>query len=429
MSIKVKIIVYISLLFIIAIGNGLFTKTLENNSEIKLQWVNHTHYVIHTTDLLLSSLQDAETGQRGYLLTSKSEYLEPYYIGIKKTNDLISELKDLVSDNKSQLVLIDKLERNIQLKLAELNETIDKADKGEIDEALKIVNANIGKEYMDEIRRTISEFINVEKILLEQRKTEYEIYKTKISTIILVEIILFIFLAILTISFLNRTLFEPLKLLLKSTQEMENGEKVKVRDIVSKDEMGFLLSSFYEMNHKITSQVKILDHKAHHDDLTGLLNRTSLKSSISNSILTSKFKTAIIFIDLNDFKLLNDTLGHDVGDEVLKITATRLEDSIRLSDNVFRLGGDEFVILLKDIPDLVSVKSIISGMISKFDQQVSIKGHKIEITLSIGVSVAPDYGINPSELLKFADIAMYESKKIGKNEYTIYDYDKIYETD
>ncbi|MGL1890886.1 MAG: diguanylate cyclase [Spirochaetaceae bacterium] len=421
MSIRSRIILYISILFFVAIGNVLFTFNLENKSEEKLYWVVHTHEVIHLTDLFLSALQDAETGQRGYLLTNNSTYLEPYYVGLKDSKDILSELKVIVSDNIKQIKVLEKIENDMSLKFEELNFTIKLVDTDKLEQSLQIVRDNKGKEYMDRIRANIKDFIYTEKLLLEQRKIEYEKNKIQLNTLFITELVIFIFLGILTITFINRTLFNPLKLLLNSTIEMEKGNKIDVSNITNKDEMGYLLSSFYKMNHKITSQVDLLDYKAHHDELTGLLNRTTLKNVLSESIRSSKSKTAIIFIDLNNFKKLNDTYGHDIGDEVLKMTSKRLSNSIRLNDSAFRLGGDEFVLIITNIPDIKSLDNLILTINNAFNKDMEILGNNIHTSLSIGVAISPDYGMNPSELLKYADIAMYESKSSKERKYSIYD--------
>lgn len=421
MSIRSKIISYLSFLFIIAIGNAIFALILENFSEEKLEWVIHTHEVINITESYLSSMQDTETGQRGYLLTKDTSYLEPYYNGLSNSKDYFEKLSDEVSDNPKQVLIMDSIKNSMKLKMDEMKKTVILMENNEFDEAISIVKDNKGKKYMDDIRNQINDFIHEELLLLEKRKADYRAIKVQISTILFIELLLFIFLAILSIQFFNRALFSPLKLLLSSTHKMEKGYKVDVSSITTNDEMGYLLSSFYKMNHTIAEQVENLDYKAHHDKLTGLLNRTSLYTKMTDCIKQSSSKTAILFIDLNKFKLLNDTLGHNAGDMVLVEVANRLKEATRTNDIVFRLGGDEFLVLLNDIPNRIAIEVIVSNIMGLFNKKLMILDSAIEISLSIGISISPDDGNKPEELLKKADIAMYESKNSKNYEYKFYD--------
>ena len=156
---------------------------------------------------------------------------------------------------------------------------------------------------------------------------------------------------------------------------MEEGKKLEIEDITSDDEMGYLLSSFYKMNKKVHARTKILDYKAHHDELTGLYNRAHLFDEFQNSIVASRetdSKSAILFIDLDKFKPINDTLGHDVGDGILIETANRLKSTVRTHDKLFRIGGDEFLVLIKDISGSEQVEIIISKILEMFSQKVTI---------------------------------------------------------
>lgn len=426
MGLRVKIILFMSFLFLTAIGNALFTFQLEKHGEEKLKWVNHTHTVIIKTEAFLSSVQDTETGQRGFLLTGDSNYLEPYYAGLIEAKKHISDLKNLTSDNPKQQKRLDIIQESMDLKFDELALTIKltQENNNHNTKALEIVKQNNGKRYMDQVRSNIKELINEEMILLEQRKGDFRAHRAKITTIIIAEIMFFIFLAIITISFLNKNLFHPLRLLLTNTHKMEDGEKIDITDITSNDEMGYLLSSFLRMNEKVHSRTERLDYKAHHDELTGLKNRTSMYNEIEDVIghlqeFNTKF--AVMFIDLNKFKQLNDTLGHDAGDMMLKETATRLKDTVRSNDIVFRLGGDEFLVLVKDVKDHSEVENVLFNILEACKSPVMIQDQPIEISLSIGVAISPDDTKSSDEILKFSDIAMYEAKQDKEVDYKFFD--------
>ncbi len=167
-----------------------------------------------------------------------------------------------------------------------------------------------------------------------------------------------------------------------------------------------------------------LQYLAYHDELTGLPNKNLLVDRISQSIKTSsrdKQKMAILFLDLDRFKKINDSLGHIIGDKLLRAVSSRLHESLRRHDTISRNGGDEFVIVLeklKNSSEAINVaKKVINCLMDAFD----IHSHKIHIGASIGISVYPTDGETPLILLRNADTAMYRAKQAGGNQLQFYD--------
>ncbi len=168
---------------------------------------------------------------------------------------------------------------------------------------------------------------------------------------------------------------------------------------------------------------KKLKKMAQHDTLTKLPNRFLFRSRLLNAferMEQSDMKTALVFVDLDEFKSVNDTLGHDAGDLVLIQTAQKISQSIRKNDTVARLGGDEFVIVLEDIQNLDNLKLICQKIMTNLCKPFTLLGTTYTISASLGVSISPDHTKNYRELLKFADIAMYEAKNKGKNRIVFY---------
>ncbi|RZM78395.1 GGDEF domain-containing protein [Pseudoalteromonas rubra] len=160
-----------------------------------------------------------------------------------------------------------------------------------------------------------------------------------------------------------------------------------------------------------------MNHLAHHDALTGLPNRLLLQDRLIQACkraLRNRHQFAVVFMDLNKFKKINDSLGHDFGDLLLKQIAHRLTDAIRACDTVSRMGGDEFVLLLDAIEDKRHVGSVIKKVLDRVCGQYEIKGVEVQATLSAGVALYPDDGDNAEVLMKRADSAMYRAKKSGK---------------
>ncbi|MET0105022.1 MAG: EAL domain-containing protein [Sedimenticola sp.] len=164
-------------------------------------------------------------------------------------------------------------------------------------------------------------------------------------------------------------------------------------------------------------------HQAHYDSLTELPNRFLAMDRLSqliNEANRNRAKVAILFLDLDDFKKINDTLGHDTGDKLLQEAALRLTDGVRRGDTVGRLGGDEFIVLLGGINDVTDVRPIAETLIAKFRDAFRIDGRELILTASIGISIYPNDGDNPSRLLRNADSAMYHSKDQGRNAYSYF---------
>jgi len=166
-----------------------------------------------------------------------------------------------------------------------------------------------------------------------------------------------------------------------------------------------------------------LRHLAHHDTLTGLPNRISFLDRLDRSMaLCQRRQTeiAVLFMDVDHFKLINDTLGHDVGDRLLKEISERLKQCVRKGDTVARLGGDEFTFLLEDISAFEDIPRITEKIVEMVSRPVVVDERELFITASIGISRYPGDGDSGVELLKNADTAMYRAKEEGRNNYQFY---------
>ncbi|MGF1907214.1 diguanylate cyclase domain-containing protein [Aliivibrio salmonicida] len=416
MGVRVKLALFLFILFSISIVSSVLTFKLESYGDEKLLWVIHTHDVITNSEKLLSSMKDAETGQRGFLITQEITYLEPYYTGMSDAQKIFQELKMLTKDNQEQQLTLEHIEQSMRLKFDELALTVELVQYDNLSQALKIVKEDRGKEYMDDLRADLTKFTNIELLLLEKRKGDFKESRSQLVTLIKIQIVFLVCLAIATIFFMKRNLFDPLNLLLSSTEKMRAGEKLDISDVVEKNEMGHLLMAFFKMNEAVHKKTEVLAYKAHHDELTGLKNRSMVSTELQYALHhgeKTETKVAVYFIDLNKFKQINDTLGHNVGDEVLKETAKLLAETVRSKDGVFRLGGDEFLIIAQDISQPSGVKRLGTKLVEKFKFPIKIEGHSITISPSIGIAVYPDDAMNGDDLMKFSDLAMYKAKESG----------------
>ncbi|MCF8177914.1 MAG: EAL domain-containing protein [Sulfuritalea sp.] len=162
---------------------------------------------------------------------------------------------------------------------------------------------------------------------------------------------------------------------------------------------------------------------AHHDGLTGLPNRTLLHDRLEQALAQAqrgRHRVAVMFLDLDRFKTINDTLGHFVGDELLKHVAERLRSVVRAVDTVSRLGGDEFVVILHEIASPDDALQVAEKILNSLSAVVSIESHQLRITPSIGISIFPDDGDEVFALMKNADTAMYHAKETGRNNFQFF---------
>lgn len=179
--------------------------------------------------------------------------------------------------------------------------------------------------------------------------------------------------------------------------------------------------------HKTEKEVVELNEKLHyssmHDSLTGLANRQFLYDNLqlitaNTNIHENKF--ALLFLDLDKFKNINDTLGHDVGDGLLKAIAQRLKNILRENDIISRIGGDEFIIILSDIESEEEILQHINNILDVFKQKIVVNGHVLKSSTSIGCAIYPDDSTDVNELMKYADMAMYSAKENGRNTFEFF---------
>lgn len=185
----------------------------------------------------------------------------------------------------------------------------------------------------------------------------------------------------------------------------------------------------------LNKQRELLDYKKNHDTLTHLPNRTLLLDRLGQSIKIAKSESkniAVLSIDLDQFKEINDSLGHEIGDKVLLEFSKRIKSKVEKTDTVSRLGGDEFCIVLHEIDDMIEITDFIYRCEEFIKEPFKINEHQLYINMSIGISIYPHDGKKADVLLKNADAAMFRAKDNGRNQYSFYDeemtqkaYDKI----
>ncbi len=214
----------------------------------------------------------------------------------------------------------------------------------------------------------------------------------------------------------------------------------RIRKDGSKFLANVIITPLYDSNHHLIGFGKVtrdlterkqsedeITYLSSHDTLTHLYNRSAFIDTLRNEIQKASqtnASLAIMMLDLDHFKTINDTFGHHIGDQLLIMIAGYLQESIHVGDYVARFGGDEFVIILPNIKDETNITHLAETLISRFNKPFKIENHYFHATVSIGIAIFPHAGIDEVSLVKNADIALYSVKELGRNHYQIYS-DKI----
>ncbi|HTH52844.1 MAG TPA: EAL domain-containing protein [Edaphobacter sp.] len=194
------------------------------------------------------------------------------------------------------------------------------------------------------------------------------------------------------------------------------------------------ISGYVSIAVDITERRQMLQYVTHlatHDQLTGLLGRALLRDKTVEAVERARrygTKVAAFVVDLDQFKRINDSLGHTSGDQVLIETAARLKRSVRSTDIVARVGGDEFVVVMPDITSVADVENCAANLIARMSPEINVDEQLMNVTMSVGVCIYPDFAADAKHLLKRADSAMYVAKENGRNQYQIFSEDMLKET-
>ncbi|MEJ2141880.1 MAG: EAL domain-containing protein [Gammaproteobacteria bacterium] len=264
---------------------------------------------------------------------------------------------------------------------------------------------------------SISDFIlSIEKQLISQEETvamQVRNSADTLSMLLFTVIVLFMFFIVAVIYSLDRMVFKPISSVtqaLKSRAFNLNSPQLvsgKTREI------SYLIEAFKEMDEEVSQRQNDLQHQALHDHLTGLPNRFMLNQRIEYQLLTAERENktfTIFFMDIDNFKDVNDSLGHAVGDILLIKAGERISNKIRKADTVARLGGDEYAILLPDT-NASEAQKLAKTICESFSEPFNIDGRELNIGVSIGIVCYPDDGEDAQTLLQHADIAMYMAKR------------------
>ncbi|NLP35855.1 MAG: EAL domain-containing protein [Clostridiales bacterium] len=281
------------------------------------------------------------------------------------------------------------------------------------------------------VKQDISEIRSVTAIML--------------NLLLLICAILFV-LIIIFANALARKFTDPIIALRDAMRTAADGNLTVQSNIKSRNELGELSKNFNKMIHiiktnyedlssmheellsneeQLRSNYDHIEYLAYHDTLTNLPNKLAFLEYMNATLMSNisnKQKHAVFFIDLDNFKTINDTLGHEHGDTLLEMTARKLSSFLTDQRMIARAGGDEFLVFIENIESKNEAEAIASKIIDAFASPMNLNGEMVYVSLSIGISLYPDNGVTPNALIKNADIAMYKSKDAGKNRITLFDF-------
>lgn len=337
-----------------------------------------TFAVIGAAHRVLHNLEDAETGQRGYLLTGDESYLKPYQQAIKDLDDTVTRLREAVGDDKRSDDLVRSVERAKTDKVGELARSVELARSGNRDGAIALVRTNEGRGYMDALRRDLGSLLDDWR---QRRKVAVEDAHERLvfGTAALAVVAVFVCCLLLYTLTVQRRAFR-----------------------------------------KVHEWSAALDRDATHDALTGLPNRRRLLTAIDTldaqaATTNVRRRVALLFADIDGFKPVNDEMSHSAGDALLRRIAEALREATRQTDVLARVGGDEFVLLATDCGDDNQLCELAERLVTKVRLVGEREyGGRFPIGVSIGIATYPDRVHTVEELLDVADAAMYAAKRSGR---------------
>ena len=298
--------------------------------------------------------------------------------------------------------------RNVKLKESDL-----KLSKEEM--ALKAEEMVFDDEYHWYKEKIYSELQNCLNALAESTEENVEASFEHLNVLFVIQHVLMISLVIVTVVMIIITSIQVISPLIRAIPRIKEDLPLAVHGAY---EYKYLAQTYNKMFEAHRRQKKILAYEAAHDELTGLLNRNGLNKAIKHISLEN---TALLIIDIDDFKMVNDSKGHVIGDETLKSVADEIERSFDADDIVSRIGGDEFLVLMTDVSDCAEFRHLISTRLAHINESLAYKSDDIPpVSVSIGVS----FGHNDSEFTemeKKADEALYQVKNSGKKNYAFFE--------
>ncbi|HHC71335.1 MAG TPA: EAL domain-containing protein [Thiotrichales bacterium] len=280
---------------------------------------------------------------------------------------------------------------------------------------------------IDPLLTSIQQRLSVLQLALDNTSgrdiTTLSTLSRQLSDLSVIFVVAVVALLLLALAAFHRTLLKPMTRITQALLAEAKGAPPEPIPDSGGAEIRDLAEAFQQMREQVHIRQSRLDYMAHHDSLTGLPNRILFRDRLVHGIMMaerSRQIVGLIFLDLDRFKQINDTLGHDIGDQLLQELGRRLEHYCRGGDTVARLGGDEFAIVVEALTSREQVRTIAEKLQGCLEKEVEVEGHLLNVTASLGVAIYPTDQQTPDDLIKAADTAMYSAKNAGGNRIEFY---------
>ena len=431
---KWKIIASFMLLFIIsALGSAIVTLYVANategrDSEIRLQQMESIHRE------LVRSIQMVQSGmQLSYMPVDGKHFPKPGYFTF--INQTVEQCINCHYDQE----IVSQIDE-IHALILDYGKALNSGNNA------WAISSEVGKKQVDAAAVGNKILISAEALFMQASNKLHstaQITKSRIRlawSILMATVVATFVVGVTMAMHLMKAIVQPIHALVNATRMIASGKMGYTIDYQDKTEFGELASHFNAMSISLKDSYAKRDdeiaerkkaeqkliHDAFHDALTGLPNRALFMDRLQHAITTSQRRAgtpyyAVLFCDIDRFKVINDSLGHPMGDQLLFTVGRKLIDCVRPGDTVARLGGDEFAILLENIGDLAHAKDVAERVKRMFSAPVAVRENDIFTSLSIGIAIGTERYERPEQALRDADIAMYEAKSRGNSSYEIFD--------
>lgn len=373
------------------------------------RWARHTNEVLTNIQNLLLAIERVESSSREFLLTGNESDLDLYRANVLNVERDQEAIRNLTADNPIQQSRIPELKSLAAENIRNTESIISLRRTEGLAAAVAAIKSGRDQQTTDEIQALVGKMQNEELRLRTLRRAETDRDQVRTRVILIVGTLLGMLISGVAGWYALRDSAR------RNEAEADLVEKV--------EELNRSNEELVRLAHAAQTMTKHITHSAEHDALTGLPNRLLLNDRVGQAVAfveRHQNQVAVLSLDLDGFKHINNSLGHPIGDRLLQSVARRLVNCVRATDTVSREGGDEFAVLLSEIkqPEDAATKS--GRLLQAVAEPYSIDQHDLHITASIGISIYPDDGPDAETLIRNADTAMHQAKENGRQGYQFF---------